>query len=48
MTTRRMGRKLIVVGDYVNEVGPGHPPLAPRVIMAAAMQADAVLCHLLG
>lgn len=48
MTTRCVGRKLIVVGDAINEVGPGHPPLAPRVIMAAAMQADAVLCHILG
>lgn len=47
MTARRMGR-LIVVGDHQNEVSPKAPPLAPRVTMAAAMQADAVLCQLLG
>ena len=30
------------------EIGPGMPPLAPRVVMAAALEADAVLEMLLG
>ena len=47
MTARRLGR-LVVVGDHRRAVGAGAPPLAPRVLMAAAMQADAVLEILLG
>lgn len=48
MTARRLGGRLTVVGDHLSEVGPGRPPLAPRVVMAAALEADAVLCHILG
>lgn len=47
MVRRRMGR-LVVVGDMERAVGPGMPPLAPRVVMAAALEADAVLELLLG
>ena len=48
MATRKLGRRLIVVGDHCNEIAPGCPPMAPRVIMAAALEADAVLTLLLG
>lgn len=48
MTTRRLGSRLTVVGDHLSEVTPERPPLAPRVVMAAALEADAVLCHILG
>lgn len=47
MERRDMGR-LIMVGDFQSEAAPGLPPMAPRVCMAAAMQADAVLGLLLG
>ena len=42
MQVRRLGA-LIVVGDQNRAVSPTCPPLAPRVLMAASMQADAVL-----
>lgn len=48
MTSRRIGKRLTVVGDFVSEIGPGCPPMAPRVVMAAALEADAVLALLLG
>ena len=48
MTGRKFGSRLVVVGDHVSEIAPGRPPLAPRVVMAAAMQADAVLEMILG
>ncbi len=47
MLQRRMGR-LVLVGDMVRGVGPGQPVLAPRVVMAAALEADAVIEQLLG
>ena len=47
MQVRRFG-KLIVVGDQSRAVSEVCPPLAPRVLMAAAMQADAVLEWVLG
>ena len=45
MKRRRMG-KMIVVGDMKTDIAH-HPPLAPRVIQCAAMQADAALEWLL-
>lgn len=48
MTVRPFGSEAVVVGDGVNDVNSGLPPLAPRVMMAAAMQADQVLLRLLG
>lgn len=48
MTARRIGQRLTVVGDFATEIGPGCPPMAPRVVMAAALEADAVLALLLG
>lgn len=47
MQKRRMGRLLTLVGDFSSDVAD-LPPLAPRVTEAAALQADAVLAHLLG
>ena len=47
MQTRRMGENLVLVGDFVSGIDR-HPPLAPRVMQAAAMQADAVLEFILG
>lgn len=48
MTARRLGKRLTVVGDFTTGIGPGCPPMAPRVVMAAALEADAVLTLLLG
>ena len=45
MKRRRLGR-LIVVGDMKTDVA-ARPPLAPRVMQCAAMQADAALEWLL-
>jgi sulfur carrier protein ThiS adenylyltransferase len=39
--------RLILVGDFASAVSETLPPLAPRVMQAAAMQADAVLAYLL-
>lgn len=47
MTRKRLG-KLTVVGDLVSAVGKDGPPMAPGVLMAAAMQADEVIWQLLG
>lgn len=44
---RRLGDRLVLVGDFATDIAD-HPPLAPRVMQAAAMQADAVLEHILG
>ncbi len=46
MHSRKLGKHLVVVGDFKSDV---HfmPPLAPRVMQAAAMQADAVLTYIL-
>ena len=48
MSVRRLGEKAVLVGDGVSAVGSKLPPMAPRVVQAAAMQADAVLTFLLG
>ena len=40
--------RLVLVGDFSSEVSESFPPLAPRVMQAAAMQADVVLEHILG
>ena len=47
--TRKDGSpRLVLVGDFTSAVSDALPPLAPRVMQAAAMQADAVLEHILG
>ena len=44
---RRILGRLTVVGDFTAEVGPDRPALAPRVMMAAAMQADEIIRRIL-
>lgn len=48
VTTRRLGRQLILVGDGETAAGPGQGLMAPRVGIAAHHQANAVLRLLLG
>jgi sulfur carrier protein ThiS adenylyltransferase len=47
MQVRRMGESFVCVGDFVSAVDENRPPLAPRVMQAAALQADAVLARIL-
>lgn len=47
IVTRRVRSNLIVIGDMETECSMEHPPFAPRVALAAAKQADAVLSHFL-
>ena len=47
LTVRRVGASFVCVGDFQSAVGDSLPPLAPRVMQAAALQADAVITHLL-
>lgn len=44
---RRLGPMVVAVGDFTTGQDERNPPLAPRVIMAAALQAEAVLEHIL-
>jgi sulfur carrier protein ThiS adenylyltransferase len=47
--TRKDGSpRLVLVGDFTTAASAAFPPLAPRVMQAAALQADAVLEHILG
>lgn len=48
MSVRRLGSRLYIVGDHKKEVQHDTPPMAPRVVMAAALQADTALSLLLG
>ena len=48
LTRKDASPRLILVGDFSSAVSEVLPPLAPRVMQAAAMQADAVLEHILG
>jgi sulfur carrier protein ThiS adenylyltransferase len=43
LVTHRLGKNFCVVGDLVSAVNDQRPPLAPRVAIAAAKQANAVL-----
>lgn len=47
MVRRRPRNNTVAVGDFTHAVDVAHPPLAPRVTQAAAMQADAVLQYIL-
>ena len=47
MRERHIGANVVYVGDFVSNVDAATPPLAPRVIQAAALQAGAVLRHIL-
>ncbi len=46
MQKRHMGKNLVIVGDFSSDIAQ-FPPLAPRVMQAAALQADALLAHIL-
>jgi len=48
LTRKDASPRLVLVGDFSSAVSKSLPPLAPRVMQAAALQADAVLEHLLG
>ena len=48
MECRTFGSRAVIVGDGRYGVSRDMPVLAPRVMMAAAMQADQVLGYLLG
>ena len=48
LSVRRVGKNLVLVGDFASEAGPETPPQSARVAIAAAMQANAVLATLLG
>ena len=45
---RRMGPDIVAIGDGETSVGKGVAPVSPRVGIAAAMQANAVVSLLLG
>ena len=47
MKTRYINPRLVVVGDEQTGIAPDAPPLAPRVMIAAAKEADAVLEYVL-
>lgn len=44
----RMKDNFYLIGDLSTGIGPGIPPLAPCVFIAAAKQADVVLSYALG
>lgn len=48
MQARHIGGSFVCVGDFSTAVDERAPPLAPRVMQAAAMQADVVLARVLG
>jgi sulfur carrier protein ThiS adenylyltransferase len=48
ITTRRMSKRLYVIGDLVSEAKPGSGLMAPRVGIAASHQANQVLRIILG
>ncbi|MGN0846365.1 MAG: sulfur carrier protein ThiS adenylyltransferase ThiF [Kiritimatiellia bacterium] len=48
LRVRRMGANVVVVGDGETGVGDEAPPTSPRVGIAAAMEANAVVAWLLG
>lgn len=47
MQVRTIRDDTVLVGDFTTDIAT-LPPMAPKVMMAAAMQADAVLKHILG
>jgi sulfur carrier protein ThiS adenylyltransferase len=44
---RKINERFFCVGDFIHEIDPNNPPLAPRVAIAAAKQADLVLEYIL-
>ena len=47
MQVRNLGKTFVCVGDFATAADADAPPLAPRVMQAAALQADAVLARIL-
>lgn len=47
MQVHAMGKSFVCVGDFSAGVSTDAPPLAPRVMQAAALQADAVITKIL-
>lgn len=47
MSSRPFGKNAVIVGDGSTETDADNPPCAPRVLQAAALQADAVLAYIL-
>ena len=45
---RKAGNNLYLVGDLVTGISAKQPPAAPRVNIAAAMEANTVIALLLG
>ena len=45
---RRIGKNLILIGDTASDIRNGLAPVSPRVGIAAAMEANAVVALLLG
>jgi len=43
----RLKENFYLVGDLIREVGPADPPMAPRVSIAAAKEADVILSYVL-
>lgn len=48
MRVKTLGKDLVLVGDGESGVSAAHPPLSPRVGIAAAMEANSVLALLTG
>lgn len=46
MHYRKLDDKTVIVGDFTTGVNETHPPMAPRVMQAAGMQANAVLAYI--
>ncbi|HXE96977.1 MAG TPA: hypothetical protein VN642_11260, partial [Dongiaceae bacterium] len=48
IVTRKVAKRLYLVGDSVSEAAPGNGLMAPRVGIAASHQANQVIRILLG
>lgn len=47
LLTRKIGERFYLIGDNISETSSSLPPCAPRVLIAAAKQADVVLAWVL-
>lgn len=48
VSLRRIGKNLVLIGDTTSDIASGLAPQSPRVGIAAAMQANAVIATILG
>ncbi len=46
--TRRLGKNCVIVGDFTNEAAPGSGLMASRAAIAANIQANIAIRHILG